>query len=85
LLGRQGLWRNKHQGVIAAFGEQFIKTGLIEPRYGRMLHRAFLARLDSDYEPEADPDFDFVEGIVDGAVDFVSSVERILRDDERSS
>lgn len=85
LLERQGLRRSKHYGVIAAFGELFVKTGLIEPHYGRMLHRAFLARVDSDYEPEANMDFDFVEGIVDHAADFVSRVERILHDDDRSS
>ena len=27
LLGSQGLWRSKHQGLIAAFGEHF-ETGL---------------------------------------------------------
>jgi len=29
LLGSRGLWRSKHQGLIAAFGEQFVKPGLI--------------------------------------------------------
>jgi len=38
LLGSRGLWRSKHQGLIAAFGEHFVKPGLIEPRYGRILH-----------------------------------------------
>ena len=41
LLGSRGLWRSKHQGLIAAFGEHFVRPGLIEPRYGRILHDAF--------------------------------------------
>ncbi|MDW8071597.1 MAG: HEPN domain-containing protein [Anaerolineae bacterium] len=51
LLGSRGLWRSKHQGLIAAFGEHFVRPGLIEPHYGRMFHDAFEMRLDSDYAP----------------------------------
>ena len=50
LLGSRGVWRSKHQGVIAAFGEYFVKPGFIEPAYGRMLNDAFHARLDSDVD-----------------------------------
>ena len=28
LLGSRGLWRSKHQGLIAAFGKYFVKSGL---------------------------------------------------------
>lgn len=41
VLGSRGLWRSKHQGLIAALGEYLVKPGLIEPRYGRILHDAF--------------------------------------------
>ena len=41
VLGSRGLWRSKHQGVLSAFGENFVKTGLIDPNYGRVLHNAF--------------------------------------------
>lgn len=33
LLVTQGLARSKHSGVIAAFRERFVKTGLIEAEY----------------------------------------------------
>lgn len=52
VLGSRGQWRSKHQGLIAAFGEYLVKPGLVEPRYGRMLHDAFEVRMDSDYAPE---------------------------------
>lgn len=28
---------SSHKGLIAQFGKQFVKTGLVEPEYGRML------------------------------------------------
>ena len=56
LLLSQGISRSKHSGVHSAFGQHFIKPGLIEPEYGRILVNAFNVRLDSDYEiyPSAD-------------------------------
>jgi len=42
--------RSKHSGVLSAFGEHFVKTGLIEPEYAKMLGNAFDSRLDSDYD-----------------------------------
>jgi uncharacterized protein (UPF0332 family) len=32
------------------FAQYFVKTGLIEPEYGRMLGSTFNLRLDSDYD-----------------------------------
>jgi len=50
LLVSKGISRSKHAGVHSAFGEYFVKPGLIEPQYSRMLVNAFHVRLDSDYE-----------------------------------
>jgi len=50
LLVSKGISRSKHAGVHSAFGEYFVKPGLIEPQYSRMLVNAFNVRLDSDYE-----------------------------------
>ncbi len=50
LLVGEGISRSKHSGVHAAFGQYFVKPGLIEPEHSRMLVNAFNVRLDSDYE-----------------------------------
>jgi uncharacterized protein (UPF0332 family) len=50
LLLTKGISRSKHSGVYSAFGQHFVKPGLIESEYGRMLVNAFNVRLDSDYE-----------------------------------
>jgi uncharacterized protein (UPF0332 family) len=78
LLGSQGLWRSKHQGLIAAFGEHFVKPGLIEPHYGRILRDAFEARLDSDYGPNPDLNESSAEQLISNAETFVGRLAQIL-------
>ncbi len=79
LLGSKGLWRSKHQGLIAAFGEHFAKPGLIEPEYGRSLRDAFEARLDSDYGPNPDLNEASAEQLISNASRFVERLARILQ------
>lgn len=78
LLGSRGLWRSKHQGLIAAFGEFFVKPGLIERRYGRVLHDAFDARIDSDYGPHPDLNEASAEQLVTQSEDFVERIVHFL-------
>jgi uncharacterized protein len=78
LLGSRGMWRSKHQGVIAAFGEHFVKPGFIEPTYGRMLNDAFHARLDSDYVPYGHLDIDAARQLVEKSESFVKRIVQFL-------
>jgi uncharacterized protein (UPF0332 family) len=80
VLGSRGLWRSKHQGLIAALGEYLVKPGLVEPRYGRILHDAFETRLDSDYAPHPDLDEDSTRKVIRNAADFVQRMERVLEE-----
>jgi len=82
LLGSRGLWRSKHQGLIAAFGEQFVKPGLIEPQYGRILHDAFEARLDSDYGPNPDLNESSAQQLLSNAESYVARLAQILESDQ---
>jgi len=41
---------SSHRGVIAAFGEHFVKTGIFPKEMGRELNRAFEKRQLGDYE-----------------------------------
>ena len=50
LLASKGISRSKHSGIHSALGQYFVKPGLIEPQYSRMLINAFNVRLDSDYD-----------------------------------
>lgn len=78
VLGSRGLWRSKHQGLIAAFGEFFVKPGLIEPRYGRSLHETFEARLDSDYTAHPDLNEASARQLIANAESFVGRMTRLL-------
>jgi uncharacterized protein (UPF0332 family) len=71
ILVSQGISRSKHSGVHAAFGQYFVKPGLIEPEYGRMLINAFNVRLDSDYEVKPTLSKGLAEDILRDAGQFV--------------
>lgn len=78
VLGSQGQWRSKHQGLIAAFGQFLVKPGLIGSRYGRILQDAFEARLDSDYAPHPDLNEASARRLLANADDFVGRMVRFL-------
>lgn len=42
---------SKHSGVIAAFGEQYVKKGVFDKKYHRYLIDAYEYREIGDYEP----------------------------------
>jgi uncharacterized protein (UPF0332 family) len=79
LLASQGISRSKHSGVHSAFGEYFVKAGLIETEYAKMLGHAFDSRLDSDYDITFTAERTLVENILRDARRFVDRVEEYLR------
>jgi len=76
----KGMSFSSHKGVISAFGEHFVNTGVFSRELGRELNRAFDLRQIADYE------FDFVIGEAKAAESvtqcsrFLSSVSDYLRD-----
>lgn len=52
LLATKGLERSKHSGVIAAFRQHFVKTGVVEPEYSDFYGQAMDERHNADYELE---------------------------------
>ena len=40
----------KHSGVISAFRERYIKTGILDMNLSKIIGKAFEVRTDSDYE-----------------------------------
>lgn len=78
LLASQGISRSKHSGVRAAFGEYFVKTGLIELEYAKMLGYAFDSRLDSDYNVHLAAEQSLAEEVFHDAQRFVDRAEQYL-------
>jgi uncharacterized protein (UPF0332 family) len=81
LLVTEGLGRSKHSGVIAAFRERFVKTGIIELEYSRIYGRVMDDRHASDYEIEISADAEVAERDLGDSRLFVERIERHLRDE----
>jgi len=82
LLISNGIERSKHSGVLSAFGEHFVKTGLIESEYAKMLGHAFSSRLDSDYDIAFLSDELLAEEIAESAQKFIDRIEQYLQEEE---
>lgn len=80
LLASKGISRSKHSAVLAAFGEHFAKTGLIEADYAKSFGYAFDARLDSDYDIAFATDRTLAEGVLHEAGRFVQRCQQYLRE-----
>jgi uncharacterized protein (UPF0332 family) len=79
LLASKGISRSKHGGVLSAFGEHFVKTGLIETEYAKMLGHAFDSRLDSDYDIAFTAEQTLAVDVLQDAQRFVEGTEAYLR------
>lgn len=79
LLATEGLERSKHSGVIAAFREHFVKTGVIESTMSRFFGEALDERHTADYDLEP-LDYETATRNLAHASEFVNRIERHLRD-----
>ena len=79
LLVSRGISRSKHSGVHSAFGQYFVKPGLIEPEYSRLLVNAFNVRLDGDYGMQPVISRAQAEDILGDAQRFVARAEVYLQ------
>ena len=78
LLSEQDLRFRKHGGVHAAFGEQFAKTGVFDPKYHRWLLEAFNKRVTGDYGVESLISAEDADTVIAQAREFLESVHRHL-------
>ncbi len=80
LLSTKGLERSKHSGVIAAFRQHFIKTGLIEAEYSDIYGAVMEDRAEGDYNLEFDADADQAERDMARAQRFLVRAEHALQE-----
>lgn len=69
--------RSKHSGVIAAFGEAFVKTGVLPEKHQKALQVGFRQRSESDYAG-AFPSREHVDQRLAEAHEFVEAVRVLL-------
>ena len=78
LLSEEGLRFKKHGGVHAAFGEQFSKTRLLDPKYHRWLLEAFNKRIGGDYSVEMPLTSEDVVTMIAWAQEFLQAARQYL-------
>jgi len=78
LLHERDLRSKKHGGVHALFGEQFAKTGILDPKFHRWLIDAFDTRLIGDYGFTAVISKDDVTSMIDQAREFLGAAGKLL-------
>ena len=78
LLNEEGQRFRKHGGVHAAFGRDFVKTGLFDAKYHRWLLAAFDDRITGDYGADANFTSDYVQQAIEQAREFLQEARRYL-------
>jgi uncharacterized protein (UPF0332 family) len=69
---------SKHSQLIGWFNKNFISTGVIEVKYGKMINKAFTLRNESDYEPFIEYEEQEVLELFVMMKEFIKTVQEIL-------
>jgi uncharacterized protein (UPF0332 family) len=80
MLLTKNLSLSSHKGVISAFGEHFIKTGILPKELGRALNKAFEKRQIGDYEYTFVISIEEAEEILDAGAKFVEKIAQYLKE-----
>ncbi len=78
LLSETGLKFRKHGGVHGAFGEHFVKKGLLDAKYHQWLLDAFDKRIQSDYGVDTVVTVEDVARMLEQARAFLQEARRYL-------
>jgi len=78
LLNEKGLQFSKHGNVIGAYGKEFSKTKLLDPKFHRWLRVGFDTRLVSDYQVDNFLDAAVVSSMINQAREFLEAAREYL-------
>lgn len=79
VLMTKGISPSTHRGVITLFSQQFVRSGDFPAEMGRLLSRAYDARIAGDYATELSVSADEAAHLITGAQEFLDRVESYLR------
>lgn len=68
----------KHAGVRAAFHREFIKTGLLDMRWGKLYDQLFEDRQEGDYITFIEFDREYVEHQIDECKEFLKQIRLLI-------
>ena len=74
------IYPKSHKGVIKKFGEEFVKTGILEKKMGYILAQAETMRLKADYDVGVKISKDECEEILDNCEYFNLKVKELINE-----
>jgi uncharacterized protein (UPF0332 family) len=72
---------SKHAQLIGWFNKNFINEGLIDPKYGKIINKAFNRRTKGDYDIYIDFDIDTVNEMHAEMQDFIAKIKQFIEVD----
>lgn len=79
VLAARDIKRSSHHGILSAFGEHFVKPGLVEQKFHLSLRKVFELRQQTDYDPVVDVGIREAGEILQEAVDFVDACRKLCQ------
>lgn len=76
LLLKNNIETQTHDGARTLFGLHFIKTGKIDPKYGKLFSKLFDFRQKGDYGDLYDYDENLVSPLIDQVKDFIDELKK---------
>ena len=74
---------SKHRQLIGWFNREFITTGILQPKYGKILRNAFQTRTKGDYDAFITFEREEVIEMHNEMIDFIDSIEKLIRKDNK--
>ena len=78
LLNEKGLQFKDHGKVIGAYGKEYAKTNLLDPKFHRWLRVGFDTRLVSDYQTDTNIEAAMVSDMINQAREFLEAAQKYL-------
>lgn len=73
-----GLASSSHKGIKTLLGLHFVKTGKIDPQYGRIYQQLFENRQSGDYEDFVYCDLELFNELRPQAENFIKTISRLI-------
>jgi len=71
--------RHSHQGLISAFGQFFVKQGLIDAKFHKYITEAFDLRQESDYQPMTEISEKQAGKLLERAKEFLDACRKLCK------
>jgi uncharacterized protein (UPF0332 family) len=75
---KSGFETSKHSQLIGWFNKTFILEGLLDPKYGKIINKAYNRRSKSDYDSFVEFDLGAVKEMFEDMKDFIKEIEQFI-------